>query len=1284
MRRLLKLEAYTGTVICIITFLVLSQAVFLFPKNALATTEVNLMAQGFAHNVLLNWYVSGGTTQIDSFVILKSTDPDPMMPPGPNDETFELNDPTAQFYNWQKNIQGSEIYFFRVCLVDNNVCAVPSNVERVAITPNVGFIQPSQYTQLSGTETIKIKTNFEAEVVEFNIYGPPLEEFTGNYEGNFIYSFDWDTITYPDGNYEITAYAYEPITYDIYSADINVETNNGQFVAPQINIDFIDLKAGDELFDNAMLKSQVTLYGQEIEDALVKYDIYQASNNHLESSIGAIYEDGYYWAVWETPTVNDGSYRIEAEASGSGYLTKTIDAVVNVSNSEYSSFNIDIVSPQGGEVISSGTNVPIKVAVSSNLVMVNIDIFKEGSLLSSTVGQSVNNEYNYSWDTNGLAGDFHIKVRSNLENIVRFDEVAVSVVSDTPPSQEDDSNATSTPLATSTDKIINDITQIDPADYGVHFIESPSETNAPLTISAQTNFIPETINFRVIGAHGRQYEGIAAQADTYYFEWPEPGFPFGEYNIEVTATLSGQQYEDSFFINYTPYLSETDEEIITDDFVINFMGLESMVISTEQTIVATANKPLSSVSFEVSGEKSRAFSGHRIDEYQYSFLLNPEEYPSGDYLIQVNGLDKEYREATNKIDVEIINISESTSEDATEDQLTNRLATTTTQVKETLPLDPGCLLENIVNQTECQLFLALPSICHNQGITNSQECADYLGLAWECQEKGLDRNNCQQYLLLDFICRQNNITNIQDCQNFLYLSNIPTRCQAAGITTHRECEVYQASIKLPDECKNADIKTDIECEKFLARARLLPSECQAVGIISIEACERYRFIKSSSAAMSEIPPLPQECQGDNALAKPVCQEYFTNYLPLECQAIGIKNVLQCRTYLGKKYISAECKKAGAVVALECNEYYLNKQADQECETAGISENKECQSYLMNRIASQLICQDSRTWECEQAIKKRHLGSIINRQKKYRSIEELKRQSEKLAIPIKELLTILEEDKDIIPIPAAEVSVNVVAATETITLKANEDIIHTSPIILIIDNDSDGLSDDMEKRLGTDPLNNDTDGDGFSDLEELTRGYNPMGVGVMRVSARSGVEKALLEKLPLEHPKIKGRIDSTYTIKGVSNINNQAKSDANTSARDILNQAGYNISGTAEPNQIVTLYIYSDIPIVMTVKTDEYGNWRYQFTNALSDGEHEVYVALNDDSGRVIKKSQPLSIFIKEAQAVGIDDFVAPTSFESATPTESMIDLYMVVAVLVMIGGILLFITFFLILKNRHP
>src|SRR5205823_14967458 len=50
---------------------------------------------------------------------------------------------------------------------------------------------------------------------------------------------------------------------------------------------------------------------------------------------------------------------------------------------------------------------------------------------------------------------------------------------------------------------------------------------------------------------------------------------------------------------------------------------------------------------------------------------------------------------------------------------------------------------------------------------------------------------------------------------------------------------------------------------------------------------------------------------------------------------------------------------------------------------------------------------------------------------------------------------------------------------------------TPPVSTTLDSDGDGLTDDQEVDLGTDPLSADTDGDGIPDGREVSLGLDPL-------------------------------------------------------------------------------------------------------------------------------------------------------------------------------------------------
>lgn len=72
--------------------------------------------------------------------------------------------------------------------------------------------------------------------------------------------------------------------------------------------------------------------------------------------------------------------------------------------------------------------------------------------------------------------------------------------------------------------------------------------------------------------------------------------------------------------------------------------------------------------------------------------------------------------------------------------------------------------------------------------------------------------------------------------------------------------------------------------------------------------------------------------------------------------------------------------------------------------------------------------------------------------------------------------------------------NETVSTSTDLLPEEKSTSLISTIVSTIDSDSDGLTDDEEKLIGTNPALADTDGDGYLDISELKSGYDPLVAG----------------------------------------------------------------------------------------------------------------------------------------------------------------------------------------------
>ena len=205
-----------------------------------------------------------------------------------------------------------------------------------------------------------------------------------------------------------------------------------------------------------------------------------------------------------------------------------------------------------------------------------------------------------------------------------------------------------------------------------------------------------------------------------------------------------------------------------------------------------------------------------------------------------------------------------------------------------------------------------------------------------------------------------------------------------------------------------------------------------------------------------------------------------------------------------------------------------------------------------------------------------------------------------------------------------------------------------------DSDHDDITDFDEVNIyGTDPKVSDTDRDGVTDGAELLSGTNPSS------TAASGVESKIIFEDPAQFGKTASEMLAVATV---------AASGTTTDTSGEVHISSLTISGKAPANSFITIFVYSE-PIVVTIKTDEFGSWTYTLDKELPDGSHEVFAAVADSKGRVWAKSSPLP-FVKTAAAVSVGSPIlapqnqAPGFFAGGS-------LYMLIVILVGILAIAL-------------
>lgn len=209
-----------------------------------------------------------------------------------------------------------------------------------------------------------------------------------------------------------------------------------------------------------------------------------------------------------------------------------------------------------------------------------------------------------------------------------------------------------------------------------------------------------------------------------------------------------------------------------------------------------------------------------------------------------------------------------------------------------------------------------------------------------------------------------------------------------------------------------------------------------------------------------------------------------------------------------------------------------------------------------------------------------------------------------------------------------------------------------------DPDRDGITNNEEYRLGSSPTNPDSDQDGFLDGDEIKNGFDPL--------KSSPGDKS--DKMIFENPKESGETKADlYKVEKVELV-------------DLESGKGLKLEGKALPNTYITIYIYSD-PVVLTVKTDENGNWSYVLDKGVEDGDHQVYVAVTDNTGKITAKSQPVA-FVKTAQAANIiTPSEALASERSQSPTKKWSNSMFYFVVAISLGALALAVAILGLLKH---
>jgi len=393
-----------------------------------------------------------------------------------------------------------------------------------------------------------------------------------------------------------------------------------------------------------------------------------------------------------------------------------------------------------------------------------------------------------------------------------------------------------------------------------------------------------------------------------------------------------------------------------------------------------------------------------------------------------------------------------------------------------------------------------------------------------------------------------------------------------------------------------------------------------------------------SLVSNSTPELVKSCNYSSNVQQPNANTEQTNQEPEQ------KTTLVVST---KSDISLECSRENILDANTCQAYTSQMNIVSECLVNNINDHDQCKKYLLNKYPTLVKCQNLKESECENYINNVLLSDLkdpISNENNQKLVDSV--GSVAVVNPQEKTIKVVDkssgQSSDVkaenIPLSSANsnVSVKLVA-----TSNSNEQK-YLSPVAISFDSNGNGISDDMEARLGS-----------KIDTSKLT-----------------GVDKAIADGKSLEQPKFKKEalISGVLTVEKVNNGDNNSSNNIR-------------FQGKATPNQLLTLFIYSTMPIVITVKADANGNWVYDLDKSLINGKHEAYVVINNSEGRILEASLPKPFFIDEARAVAMEEFVRIEDASSVSVPESS-DSFIRTYVAAGLGFIALLIVIFLFIRSK--
>lgn len=399
----------------------------------------------------------------------------------------------------------------------------------------------------------------------------------------------------------------------------------------------------------------------------------------------------------------------------------------------------------------------------------------------------------------------------------------------------------------------------------------------------------------------------------------------------------------------------------------------------------------------------------------------------------------------------------------------------------------------------------------------------------------------------------------------------------------------------------------------------------------------------------------------------------------DCRAANITLPEVCSAWQAMER-DGQCFSLGLYTNEACEQYKRRLYLTDACQEQKLANAAECRSYLLDHYRNEIDCGTMTEAQCQQTVGDNFLGQLIANVKGRDALDQELRGLPGHRTTLVRLGQLVVSAKRNVP-EIMSLAVSDSQSGQAVTLLSSESksvidqetstLTTSLPSVMVIDSDQDGVPDEMEDFFATDKSKGDSDRDGYLDGEEIAHGYNPMGAGVLNRDLAPAVS-AVIKARVLQQPIVSGQSDNKMQV---------------TSARQENGSGGFYFEGRAAPGSVALLYLYSQLPLVTAVQTNDQGNWNYTMNWKLADGQHSMYVASVDSGGKIVVRSQPLPFLVsagKLTQAEALVPAVSSLTVDSSVFLSREAIFYIIIIFLAAAFILTVAVVLYRIRKSQRP